>query len=58
MTKTEKPVPMDPMKMATTSPQQRFEGAQTGLPGRDVRQETAKTKDLVARQPRSGAGHD
>ena len=46
MTKSEKNKPVDPMKLATTTPQQRFEGAQTGLAGRDVRQETAKTKDL------------
>ena len=56
MTKSEKPVPMDPMKVATTSPQQRFEGAQTGLLGRDVRQETAKTRDLAkdSRDPAPG----
>ena len=46
MTRSEKNKPIDPMKLATTTPQQRFEGAQTGLAGRDVRQETAKTKDL------------
>ena len=56
MTKSGKPAPIDPMKMATTSPQQRFEGAQTGLTGRDVRQETAKTKDLArdSRDPAPG----
>ena len=56
MTKSEKPLPMDPMKVATTSPQQRFEGAQTGLAGRNVRQETAKTQDLArdSRDPAPG----
>ncbi|WP_210253053.1 catalase [Beijerinckia sp. L45] len=56
MTKNGKPAPMDPMKLATTSPQQRFEGAQTGLAGRDARQETAKTQDLIrdSRDPAPG----
>ena len=37
---------IDPIKAALTSPQQRFEAAQTQLPGRDHRQETTKTADL------------
>jgi len=37
----------DPMKLATTSDQQRMDAAQTALPGHAVRQETAKTVDLT-----------